>query len=329
MNDPKEPISILCATDDNYAPYCGIMLTSLLMSNPLRYFDIYVMVDGSLSKVNLQKYRKMGKRFGCHVDLITINNSVINACPINNSLGIDNHSWVTAPTYYRLLAAKILPESVHRVIYLDCDIVVNGDIAALWEVDMVDFAIAGALDCYFHHHCKRMHISEQCGYVNAGVAVYNLDYWRERGITEQFFKYIQAPGSELLLMDQDVVNGTLFGKKVVIPERYNFQVSYFMPLFWKTFSEDYKKKLLFENEKAIIIHYCGGFKPWDFRYYGSPYFTLWERYRKQSFWKGNHLTHPRIKYVKFLLKRSFAAKQLSKRKQQQWVVLPENSFCFK
>ena len=329
MMDSKEPISILCATDDNYAPYCGIMLTSLLMSNPHHQFEIYVMVDGSLSEVNMRKYRKLENKYGCHVSLITIDNSVIDACPINNSLGIDNHSWVTAPTYYRLLAARLLPASAHRVIYLDCDIVVNGDLRALWEMDLAQSAMAGALDCDYHRHCKRMHIPEERGYVNAGVAVYNLDYWREYDITERFFQYIQSPESELLLMDQDVVNATLDGEKALVPERFNFQVSFFMPLFWNTFSEDYKKILLAENEKAVVIHFCGGFKPWDFRYYGSPYHSLWERYRKHSFWRGSHVTHPTMKYVKFLLKRNFAAKQLTKLKRQPWIVLPENAFCFK
>ena len=29
----QTPINILCATDNGYAPYCGIMLTSLLENN--------------------------------------------------------------------------------------------------------------------------------------------------------------------------------------------------------------------------------------------------------------------------------------------------------
>lgn len=328
MVDVKESISILCATDDNYAPYCGIMLTSLFLSNPHRFFDIYVMVDGSLSDMNSRKYKKLKRDFNCHVNLVTIDKGIIDSCPINNTLGIDNHSWVTAPTYYRLLAARLLPESVHRVIYLDCDIVVNGRIDALWEVDMENSAIAGVLDCDCHRHCERMHIPESLGYINAGVAVYNLDYWRENGTTDAFFQYIQSPGSELLLMDQDVVNGTLKDRKSLVPERYNLQVSFFMPLFWNTFSDDYRQQLLSENEKAVVIHYCGGFKPWDFRYYGSPYYTVWMKYRKKSYWKGSHITHPRSKYMKFLIKKSFVNRQLMKVKQRQWIVLPDNAFCF-
>ena len=328
MPDAKEPINILCATDDNYAPYCGIMLTSLLRRNPHRFIDIYVMVDGSLSKVNSRKYKKLEGEYMCHVHLITIDNGIIDGCPINNVLGIDNHSWVTAPTYYRLLAARLLPESVHRIIYLDCDIIVNGDICSLWEINMDGSAIAGVLDCDYHHHCERLHIPEHRGYFNAGVAIYNLDYWREYGITELFFHYLQSPESELLLMDQDVVNGTLDGMKLLIPERYNFQVSFFMPLFWKTFSDDYRQKLLSENKNAVIIHYCGGLKPWDFRYFGSPYYALWEKYRKSSYWRGSHITQPRSKFVRFLVKRSFASKRLKELKRQPWVVLPENSSCF-
>ena len=47
-----ETINILCATDNNYAPYCGIMLTSLFDSNRDCHFVVYIFQDGSMSEVN-------------------------------------------------------------------------------------------------------------------------------------------------------------------------------------------------------------------------------------------------------------------------------------
>lgn len=42
MAESKNSINILCATDDNYAPYCGVMLTSLLENNKQYNIDIYI-----------------------------------------------------------------------------------------------------------------------------------------------------------------------------------------------------------------------------------------------------------------------------------------------
>ena len=56
MKGNSERINILCATDNNYAPYCGIMLTSLFESNRDCGFNVFVFVDGCLSNAN-QKFK--------------------------------------------------------------------------------------------------------------------------------------------------------------------------------------------------------------------------------------------------------------------------------
>lgn len=38
--------------------------------------------------------------------------------------------------YYRLFLDKLLPEAMEQVIYLDGDILVEGDIKELWEIPM-------------------------------------------------------------------------------------------------------------------------------------------------------------------------------------------------
>ena len=51
--------------------------------------------------------------------------------------------WYTQETYYRLMAADVLPEE-DKIVYLDCDIVVLEDVAHLYAVDMGD-ALLGAV----------------------------------------------------------------------------------------------------------------------------------------------------------------------------------------
>ena len=39
-------------------------------------------------------------------------------------------------TYYRCMFSAILPDDVEKVLYLDCDIVVLGDISEFWNTDL-------------------------------------------------------------------------------------------------------------------------------------------------------------------------------------------------
>lgn len=105
--------------------------------------------------------------------LQTINESMVKDFPINE------HMHIMLPTYYRLLAAELLPKEVHKVIYLDCDCIVCGDIRGIWDVDLTVKAIAGVKDCREEIQQRRLGYSLDFDYVNAGVLVYNLDYWRE------------------------------------------------------------------------------------------------------------------------------------------------------
>lgn len=328
MNDIEKTINILCATDDNYAPYCGIMLTSLFENNRDSHFEVYLMLDGCLSENNQKRYNQLQAKYDIGLYLITVDNRLLDDCPVNQQMDVDNHSWVSKPTYYRLLAAELLPQSVHKVLYLDCDIVIDGDIRPLWKTDMTGKAIAGVVDCDEVTNCRRMGYDSKDGYFNAGVAIYNLDYWRKNHISDAFSAYVKDENSQFLLMDQDVVNGVLHTQKCLLPERFNFQVAFFYPQFWNCYSAEYKKTILSEVRKVVVIHYVGGLKPWDYHYYGCPFYAVWDKYRKVSFWMGSHVTQPTMSYIKFLVRKVIGKRTLKEKRRKGWVVLPENEFCY-
>lgn len=329
MNQP-ETINILCGTDNNYAPYCGIMLTSLFESNMDSQFEVWTLVDGELAEDNAKKWERLEQKYGHSLHLITMDNERLKDCPINKLNNGETHTYVTLPTYYRLLAAELLPESVHKVIYLDCDIAINGNIIPLWETDLTDKAIACVRDCYVldKQTDQRLDYPKEKGYFNAGMVVLNLDYWRINKVSDRVFDFIREKADKLKYMDQDALNGALWAEKVFVPERFNFQVVYFAPYFWQDYSEDFQRTLLDECKQAVVIHYCCILKAWDFRYYGGPYYDVWEKYRKKSLWRSAHITKPLRTYAKFVFIRLMFQKKLMKQRQSIWVVNPENEVCY-
>lgn len=322
----KKTINILCATDDNYAPYCGIMLTSLFESNKESQFEVYVFLDGDLSNRNIAKFRKLEQLYGNRVLLMTIDNELLKDCPVNRLNNSGSHTHITLPTYYRLLASELLPQTVKKIIYLDCDIVVKGDIKPLWRVEMSNLALAAIKDCDSEYNHHRLGYPVEYAYFNAGVAVYNLDYWRNNGVREIVLEYIGQNADKLQLMDQDALNGSLYDKVVLLPERLNFQVFAFYYPLWEKYNEQIRNNYCKESREAIVIHYNGWIKPWGDGYFG-PYFSAWDDIRKKSLWRKVSRNKMSIKHIKYLIKVVFLPKML-KEKKDQWIITEENRVCY-
>ena len=320
-----ETINIFCATDNNYAPCCGIMLTSLFENNKDCFFRVFVLVDRTFSDGSIKKYNQLGKKYGNEIVLKTVDESMIKDFPTVEG-------WVTLPTYYRLLAPELLPEDICKIIYFDGDIIVKGDIKPLWKVNLDGMAIAGSRrmsDWRDISFSERLAYNSFDEYFNAGVLVINLDFWRANSISKVLLDYIRlniGNKSKLLYMDQDALNVVLHDKKVFFPERYNFRASIFMKRFWMNSPEYQQRHYIEECKSVVVIHYTGG-KPWDYKRYGGPFLSVWEKYHHKSLWRGHLKIKPLKKYVKHMIKRYFFPK-LFRSQYPEWVVLPDNGIYY-
>lgn len=77
----KEKINILCTPDDNYIPYCGIMLTSLFENNKQEDIVVYIICD-TLTEKNRNALDKLGKEYDWQINIIKTNAKDFEACPI-------------------------------------------------------------------------------------------------------------------------------------------------------------------------------------------------------------------------------------------------------
>lgn len=320
----EDTINILCATDNNYAPYCGIMLTSLFDSNKDCRFVVYVFEDGSVSEENVNKYQRLAKKYGNEIVLKTIDEDMVKWFPMNEQ------THITIPTYYRLLAADLLPKEVKKVIYFDGDLVVSGDIKPLWNVNLDGMAIAAVRgpSPSYEDKCISLGYPTTFGYFNAGVLVCNLDYWREHDLMDKFVKFISKKSSDLPMMDQDVLNGVLYSERFLLPDRYNYMTMSFLDAVWERYTEERRRECIEEGDKRVIVHFAGGDKPWNYWHYGGPFFSMWDKYRRKSLWRDCIDTKPIKKHLKHMVKRCLFP-NLMRNQHRQWVVIPENKVYYK
>jgi lipopolysaccharide biosynthesis glycosyltransferase len=170
--------------------------------------------------------------------------------------------------YYRLLCMDYLPNNLDRVLYLDCDIIVNGSLKTLYNADLTGYMFAAA-DDYVEVIGKASeptrqqravidrYIPKACKYANSGVLLMNLEYLRKAVTTDEIIAMIEEFGDLLVFHDQDLLNYVFYEHILHVDYRlYNYFPVYYN---WGELTPG----------KPVIIHFAGVFKPWKDSYFNS------------------------------------------------------------
>lgn len=266
MNNTNEQkiIPIFFATDDNYVPFLGVSIKSLLCNASKDcFYNIHVLTDGLTN----ESVEELKKNMTPNSTLI-IDNVSKHVARIKERLDATLRDYYTASIFYRIFIAALYPE-YKKAIYLDCDIAVVGDISKMYQIDLGD-NIFGVVpdDVIASVEQFRIYAREGVGvddkkYFNSGVLLMNLEKYREEKIKEKFIYYLVKYNFETAAPDQDYLN-VLCKDKVMYLERG-----------WDRMStdEDYDGEL-------YIIHYNNFRKPW---YYDDvPYQKHFWDWAKQT-----------------------------------------------
>jgi len=271
-------MDIACNIDNNYIRFCSVMLVSLFENNRDQSFDIHI-VSQDLSEDGQQTLKDIVcKQYGQRIHFYFVGPDLLNNFPI------DTNSHISISTYLRLFLSSILPASLSKVLYLDCDIIIRSSIAGLWNIDLTKYAIGCVEDMWsdIDNNYSRLGYSKEFLYFNAGVMLVNLDFWRRNHLEEEFVRYVRNNPEKLLFNDQDVLNGVLYDKKLFIPFTWNMQDGFFRRrrrIRKETW--DALDKELFD---PAILHFTGGKKPWDYKCM-NPHKSEFYVYQNLTQWK--------------------------------------------
>ena len=294
----KETINILCAADNKYIPYCGIMLTSVFENNKDADVHAYVLIDEPLSKKNRVKMDCLANRYKQTIHFVTVDNSMLQQYPTK-----DMPYWSIA-MYYRLFAADLLP-NIDKILYFDCDIIVTGSLKGLYNIDLKDKAVTAAEDIFTYTDIRQNTLGYpvNAGYFNSGVLLMNLTFWRKHNICRQCFHFLSQNYDKLSANDQDVLNAVLWDKRERLPLIYNYQLQFLSKYFFDLQNDEMRKEVLDSYSKAVVIHYAYAIKPWSILFYKKPFFKEWEYYKNISPWAHIRRTLPDRKPINNIIKR--------------------------
>ena len=275
MNDNK--INILCATDENYASQCGIMLTSVLVNNA--NVDVYVLISSPLSKRNMKRFCILQSRFKNPINFINVNKSLFEKMPSGNR-------YLPDTAYYRLCAAQLLPPRIEKCLYLDCDMIIDGSLDELWNIDLNNHSAAVVSDVWYQRKeiYERLKYEPSLSYFNSGMILINLKYWRQNNLQKKFFDCVRDYGDCIEAHDQDILNVVLAESKIHVPIKWNFEIAGYARQYYESFPVKLQREI--DNLKPVVIHYCGTIiRPWMLDYYNYPFAKIWMKYKKKSPWK--------------------------------------------
>ena len=202
----------------------------------------------------------------------------------------------------RLLLAEYLPDTVKRVLYLDCDVIVNGNIWKLEEEKLDGNAFAAVPElCMPQRQKEQISLEKKDTYFNCGVLLINLQYWRENKLSGFFLQYFAEQQGKLLYNDQDILNHCCRRKIKKLSHTYNYNPAlyYFPRYFIKNYQPEYymeRKKYNEIRQNPVIIHFMGEERPW-FHGNHNPYRDIYEKYKKTSPWKDCELLYGKEKIL--------------------------------
>lgn len=262
-------MNLLFSIDDRFWRQMLTVLNSIRLNSQSRQIDVYVIQSQKLA--HTKEIKQICELWGMHYHPIVIKDEEFDQAPVTDRY--------PKTIYYRLLAHQYLPKQLHRILYLDADVLCINDVGSLYDTDLDGYLYASAIHTGLTGTTEvinkiRLQNFDVDGYYNSGVLLMNLDLIRQRVHAEDIYEYIRE--HVLLLPDQDVLNA-LYGKdiKTVPDQLYNFDARKGQTYETISFGE---WTLDWVIKHTVILHYCGRHKPWLVDKNTGRYTALYKNY---------------------------------------------------
>lgn len=274
------PFHIAYGIDKNFLFGCGVSIASILLHNCSMKFVFHVFID-VISDEEKQYFSQLAQENDTCIQLHIVNCEQLAAFPTTKN-------WSVA-MYFRFIIGDYFIGQQTRLLYLDADIVCQGDIGELMTLELTD-TVAGVVPERDKKWWLSRSQSLDClaianGYFNSGVLLLNIPAWASEYVSGKAMSLLSDKNvtRKLSFMDQDILNIILSGKVTFIDGKYNTQ-----------FSLNYELKETFINPihaGTVLIHYVGPTKPWH-NWASYPSAEPFLKAKSASPWKDSALLKP-------------------------------------
>ena len=242
--------SIVLAADNAYLIPLETTIKSVLYHN--RDVDFYILN----SDIAPEWFKLLGRK-------MEVVNSTIHNVHLNKELfeGYKTGPHLNYASYFRFFATEVVDSD--RVLYLDSDIIVTGNLNSLFKIDFKGHYIGAVDDVYTYEGRKS-------GF-NSGVLLMDTVKWKEHSIVTSLLELAAEQNQTVHLGDQSILNIYFEDNWLALDETYNYMVG------TDTFRLAQECERLDDNP-PVVVHYASHDKPWN-TYSISRLRELWWTYR--------------------------------------------------
>lgn len=281
-----EALHIALTVTGNYISQAGVVMMSAVQYNPALKFVFHLLVNDlpAEEKVKLTEFVELTKA--------TVYVHIMNDEPFKKNFHL--HRFLPA-FFYRLFIPDLLKEYTDRILYLDADMMVRGDLRPLQELDFQG-NIAAVVEDRSSEGCRAQIDVER--YFNAGMMFINVKKWAEENILDEILemshmlmKNLNKKGRIVIwhnaeYNDQTLANKVLDKRIIWLPKKYNYVYKLNRPalLHKQDYNEDYRNQ--------VILHFASDVKPWHSWVQDWEAVKAYQDVRRQSPWKDLPLAQP-------------------------------------
>lgn len=229
--------AIVLGADNNYRDKLETTIKSICYHN--RDLKFYIFNED----IPKEWFYLMEKRLGqMNCEILNIE---IDAEKVKHFSTPDTH--IKYMTYFRYFIAEFVKED--RALYLDCDMVVHGNINPLFQKYFEENYIIAVPDGWYKN------------IFNAGMMMVNVHKWKTDNICQNLLE-LTAEKHQEVYGDQGVLNLLFENKWKKVSPHYNFMVGLDTLAYWAQKPEWFLNSWD-GNYKPAIIHFEGKDKPWN------------------------------------------------------------------
>ena len=262
LTNERPTIPVVFSSNNNYLPYLAVTLESMLANADKNcFYDIFIFYDAVSDELKELLAEEVEKYPNASVTFVNVNRCIDNKM-------LYSHAHYSKEMYYRLLIPELLAH-YQKALYLDCDLLVEGDIRRLYEQDISGCLLAAVrnyTNLPMAKYVANVLKLETKDYFNSGVLLFNLEECRRFGLKEKCIDTLQN-FARLACPDQDLLNLCCRGKVFFLDMSWNVMWQHLLRPFVHKINLTPEQAA--EYEKAVrfpqIIHYTTGYKPWNYQ----------------------------------------------------------------
>ncbi|HEM6340848.1 TPA: SP_1767 family glycosyltransferase [Streptococcus suis] len=241
----SKTLDIAFSVNNRYAQYLGATILSILAHHPKEEVRVHILYKEIAQSIlqDLGNLAQQTPNLELHFHLLE--DQQFSAIPIRTE-------QFPIESFSRFLLPELLAD-LDRILYLDVDILVHGNLIELFQTDLEEYELGAIVETdifkYYQWYLDSLGFSPNDAYFSSGVLLMDLDKMRQNGTTNQLIAMALEKAQDYKFPDQDILNTYYKGQFKQLSPAYNY-------------TDVRKQNRELTADEIVIEHFNGDIKAW-------------------------------------------------------------------